>query len=224
MQLATTTVMSMAVQTMAELGVFSIIPSARLSTTEIASQLHCKNSKAPSALDCLLRLLTSHSVLHCSVVLDETQGPGCFRWLFGLAPVAKFFVGNANGVSLGPFIALFHDKVFLESWSQMKEAILEWGTGIAFNRVYGSHAFEYPRLDSKFNDVFSKAMVNQTTLAVTKILESYKGFEDITILVDVGEGLEITLSLITSKYPHIQGINFDLPHVIQHAPIRCFLS
>lgn len=51
-----------------------------------------------------------------------------------------------------------------------------------------------------------------------KILECYKGFEDIKRLVDVGGGLGVNINLITSKYPHIQGINFDLPHVIQHAP------
>ncbi|KAI9076829.1 hypothetical protein K1719_041245 [Acacia pycnantha] len=74
------------------------------------------------------------------------------------------------------------------------------------------------RLDSRFNDVLNRAMLNQTTLVMNKILESYKGFgNNITRLVDVGGGLGVTLNLITSKYPHIQAINFDLPHVIQNA-------
>ncbi|GKV16535.1 hypothetical protein SLEP1_g27165 [Rubroshorea leprosula] len=34
----------------------------------------------------------------------------------------------------------------------------------------------------------------------------------------VGGGLGVTLNFITSKYPSIKGINFDLPHVVQHAP------
>ncbi|KAK4268951.1 hypothetical protein QN277_022172 [Acacia crassicarpa] len=220
MQLATSTAISMAMQTAVELGVFDIIHraghDARISATQIATELSCKNSEAPSTLDRLLRLLASHTVLSCSVVTDEDRGPGCFRRLYGLSPAAKFFVRNEDGVSLGPFIALIQDKVFLDSWRELKNAICEGG--IAFNRVHGSHAFEYPRLDSRFNDVFNKAMVNSTTLVVTRILQSYKGFEDITRLVDVGGGLGITLSLITSKYPHIQAINFDLPHVIQHAP------
>ncbi|MQI32294.1 methyltransferase, partial [Escherichia coli] len=50
------------------------------------------------------------------------------------------------------------------------------------------------------------------------VLECYKGFEDIKRLVDVGGGLGVNINLITSKYPHIQAINFDLPHVIEHAP------
>ncbi|XP_038715097.1 caffeic acid 3-O-methyltransferase 2-like, partial [Tripterygium wilfordii] len=34
----------------------------------------------------------------------------------------------------------------------------------------------------------------------------------------IGGGLGVTLSLITSKYPSIVGINFDLPDVVQHVP------
>ncbi|KAK9199990.1 hypothetical protein WN944_015184 [Citrus x changshan-huyou] len=73
-------------------------------------------------------------------------------------------------------------------------------------------------LDSWFNEVFSTAMYNHTTLVLQKILEAYKGFEHIKQLVDVGGSLGNTLKAITSKYPHIKGINFDLPHVIQHSP------
>ena len=51
-----------------------------------------------------------------------------------------------------------------------------------------------------------------------KILKLYKGFEHFKQLVDVGGGLGVNLNLITSLYPHIKGINFDLPHVIEDAP------
>ncbi|GMN72768.1 hypothetical protein TIFTF001_055662 [Ficus carica] len=61
-------------------------------------------------------------------------------------------------------------------------------------------------------------MINQTTIAIQNILKFYKGFNNLEQLVDVGGGLGVTLNLITSKYPHIKGINFDLPHVIKHAP------
>jgi len=61
------------------------------------------------------------------------------------------------------------------------------------------------------------AMTNRATLIMKKIVESYKGFEHLNSLVDVGGGLGVTLNIVTSKYPHIKGINFDLPHVIEHA-------
>ncbi|XP_076952964.1 desmethylxanthohumol 6'-O-methyltransferase-like [Bidens hawaiensis] len=37
-------------------------------------------------------------------------------------------------------------------------------------------------------------------------------------LVDVGGGVGATLNEIVMKYPHLKGINFDLPHVISSAP------
>ncbi|XP_054813784.1 cathecol O-methyltransferase 1-like [Prosopis cineraria] len=220
MQLVTSIATSMALQTAVQLGVFEVIhragPGVEISAADIASELSCKNPEAASALDRLLHLLASHSILCCSVIGDENRGSGCFRRLYSLSPVAKFFVRNADGATLGSLIELLHDKVFVDSWSQLKDAILDGG--ISFNRVHGSHLFEYLRLDSRVNHVFSKAMKNHSTIVMNKILESYRGFGDITRLVDVGGGLGITLKLITSKYPNIQGINFDLPHVIQHAP------
>ncbi|KAK8645356.1 hypothetical protein V6N13_119191 [Hibiscus sabdariffa] len=112
---------------------------------------------------------------------------------------------------------LIQDKVFLDSWSQLKDAILEGG--IPFNRVYGMNAFEYPGKDPRFNQVFNTAMKNHTTLVMNNILDVYNGFVDLLdkVVVDVGGGLGVSLGFITSKYPSIKGINYDLPHVIQQA-------
>ena len=38
-------------------------------------------------------------------------------------------------------------------------------------------------------------------------------------LVDVGGGTGSVLAEIVKSYPHIKGINFDLPHVVAMAPI-----
>ncbi|KAM5555801.1 caffeic acid 3-O-methyltransferase [Rosa sericea] len=223
MQLVTSTVLSMSMQSAVELGVFDIIAKAGagagLSSTQIAAQLGTKNSEAPMMLDRILRLLASHSVLNCTVVNandDHSDGPN-FQRVYSLAPVSKYFVkSDEDGVSLGALMALIQDKVFLDSWFQLKGAVVEGG--IPFNRVHGTHAFEYPGLDPRFNQVFNTAMFNHTTIVIKKILDLYKGFEHVKQLVDVGGGLGVTLSLITSRYPHIKGINFDLPHVIKDAP------
>ncbi|PPD90958.1 hypothetical protein GOBAR_DD12108 [Gossypium barbadense] len=116
---------------------------------------------------------------------------------------------------VAPVLALNQDIVSLVIWCQLKYAVLEGG--IAFNREHGAHAFEYPGLDDRFNQVFNTAMLNLSTMFTKKLLHSYDGFHGIKQLVDVGGNLGITLHYITSKYPNINGINFDLPHVIQHA-------
>lgn len=68
------------------------------------------------------------------------------------------------------------------------------------------------------NTLFSKAMAAHSGIAMKKVLETYKGFEGVSLLVDVGGGIGATLNKIISKYPSIKGINFDSPHVVQHAP------
>ena len=79
------------------------------------------------------------------------------------------------------------------------------------------HAFEYPSKDSRFNHIFNKAMISHTTLVINKVLNKYKGFEDLKELVVVGGGLGLTLKMIRSKYPNIKSINFNFSHVIQDA-------
>lgn len=61
-------------------------------------------------------------------------------------------------------------------------------------------------------------MADHSTITMKKILETYKGFEGLNSVVDVGGGTGAVLSMIVSKYPSLKGINFDLPHVIEDAP------
>ncbi|XP_050249540.1 caffeic acid 3-O-methyltransferase-like [Quercus robur] len=217
MQLSTSIVLPMVLHSAIELGVFDILtkagPGAKLSPSQIVAQMPTKNPDAAMMLDRILKLLVSHSVLGCTVVADEDFGS--FQRLYGLTPVSEYFVTNEDGVSLGPYTALAQDQVFIKSWSQLNDAILEGG--IPFNRTYGTHFFKYTDLDPRFNKLFNVAMFNHTTIVIKKILESYKGFEQLRQLVDVGGGLGVTSNLITTRYPNIKGINFDLPHVIQHA-------
>ncbi|KAE8671216.1 Caffeic acid 3-O-methyltransferase [Hibiscus syriacus] len=84
--------------------------------------------------------------------------------------------------------------------------------------AHGANAYEYIGSDARFNQVFNSAMINTSILEIKELLQSYKGFNGIKQLVDVGGNLGITLHHIISKYPNIKGINFDLPHVIQRAP------
>ena len=72
--------------------------------------------------------------------------------------------------------------------------------------------------DPKMNKLFSEAMVSHSGIALKKVLETYEGFEGVSVLVDVAGGFGATLNMIISKYPSIKGINFDLPQVINQAP------
>ncbi|KAJ6887680.1 caffeic acid 3-O-methyltransferase 1 [Populus alba x Populus x berolinensis] len=217
MQLASASVLPMILKTAIELDLLEIMakagPGAFLSTSEIASHLPTKNPDAPVMLDRILRLLASYSILTCSL---KDLPDGKVERLYGLAPVCKFLTKNEDGVSVSPLCLMNQDKVLMESWYYLKDAILEGG--IPFNKAYGMTAFEYHGTDPRFNKVFNKGMSDHSTITMKKILETYKGFEGLTSLVDVGGGTGAVVNTIVSKYPSIKGINFDLPHVIEDAP------
>jgi len=87
-----------------------------------------------------------------------------------------------------------------------------------FEKVHGTPIYQAIQSDSAMNNVFNKTMTTMCTLEMNKILEIYNGFEDISLLVDVGGDFGQNLNMIISKYPSIKGINFDLPPVIENAP------
>lgn len=88
----------------------------------------------------------------------------------------------------------------------------------AFSSAHGMKLFEYTQTDKQFGKVFNQAMLESSSMVMEKVLKVYEGFTDVKTLVDVGGGLGSTLRLITSKYPHLLGINFDLAAVLANAP------
>ena len=118
MQLSTSIVLPMVLHSAIELGVFDILskagPGAKLSPSQIVAQMPAKNPDAAMMLDRILKLLVSHSVLGCTAAADEDFGS--FQRLYNLTPVSEYFVTNEDGVSLGPYMALVQDQVFIKSW------------------------------------------------------------------------------------------------------------
>ncbi|KAL4651207.1 hypothetical protein ACB092_01G142300 [Castanea dentata] len=219
MQLATASVLPMVLKAAIELGVLEILDraglGALLSTSQIASQLPTHSNQDKSLLlDCMHKLLASHSILTCSVATHQHDDQ--VSRLFGPGPVSKYFCRDEFGGSLVPFLDLFQDKVTMNIWFHLKDAILEGG--ILFSRAYGMEANEYARKDDKFHEIFMGLMKDLNPLVMKKILEKYKGFEGLELLVDVEGGDGTLLNMIISKYSTIKGVNFDLASVIEKSP------
>ncbi|KAJ4958017.1 hypothetical protein NE237_025128 [Protea cynaroides] len=218
MQLASSSVLPMVLRSVVELGILDIIakagPGAEISSSEITSQLSTQNLDAPVMVDRALRLLASYSVVTCSL---KTYEDGRVERLYGQAPICKLFLKNEEDMgSFNNLMLMQQDKVIMNGWFHMKNAILEGG--VPFHKVYGMSAFEYQAVDPRFNMLFNEAMKGQTIITMNKFLETYKGLGGLNSLVDVGGGFAIALRKITSMYPSIKGINFDLPYVVAEAP------
>ncbi|XP_047340274.1 caffeic acid 3-O-methyltransferase 1-like [Impatiens glandulifera] len=214
-QLLSSLSLPMTMQAAIDLNVFEIISRSghgtMLSPLEIASEIPCKNPNAHIMLERILKLLTSFNVLTTTTTNGEPR--------YGLAPVAKYFVKNEEGVSFAPFMTLLHDKAVVRSWYHLKNSVMEGG--VPFDRENGTNTFDYQGVDPRYNDLFNQGLMNHTIIVMKELLRQYRGFhkdmESMT-LVDVGGGLGHTLKIIISMYPNIKGFNFDLPHVIYHAP------
>ncbi|EOA35284.1 hypothetical protein CARUB_v10020455mg [Capsella rubella] len=208
-----------------ELGVIDTIAAAGngawLSPSEIVVRLPTKptNPEAPVLLDRMLRLLVSHSIFKCRMVEARENGrTGKINREYAAEPVCNFFLkGSEDGSgSLSSLFLLFHSQVFFKTWTNLKDVILEGSD--AFSSAHGLRLFEYINSDEQFAEMFHCAMSKPSTMIMKNVLEVYRGFEDVNTLVDVGGGNGTVLGLVTSKYPHIKGVNFDLAQVLTHAP------
>ncbi|CAL9079219.1 unnamed protein product [Musa textilis] len=189
-------------------------PGAMLSPADIAAGLPTENPQATDMVDRILRLLAAYGILSWSVEASDVDGrPTC---KYGAAPVCKYLTRNEDGVSMAALTLLIHDKITMESCYCLKDAVLEGG--IPFKKAHGMTAFEHHGKDPRFNKLFNDSMRNHSTILIKQLLKTYRGFDDVKVLVDVGGGTGATLHMITSRHQHIKGINFDLPHVISGAP------
>ncbi|KAI9098371.1 hypothetical protein K1719_024996 [Acacia pycnantha] len=201
-----------------ELNLFKIIGEGSpkgMSPSEIASQLPNPHADTVRRLDRLLFLLTTHSVLTCSSSMKLDDGSN--ERLFALSPTGKYMFPDEDGVSYASLSKLNYHPTYVKVRENMKEVILDEEEDL-FKKVHGMSMFEYMKTDPTLEVLFHKAMADISCMHMKQILKKYKGFEGISTLVDVAGGIGQSLKMIVSKYPSIQGINFDLPHVVQQAP------
>ncbi|KAM3319680.1 hypothetical protein P3S67_006880 [Capsicum chacoense] len=145
---------------------------AFISPCELAAQLPSKNSESPV---CLIECLGFLLLTECLIVHLRTLPDGRVERLYSLAPVCKFLTKNGDGVSVAPLLLMNQDKVLMERWYHLTEAVLDGG--VPFDMAYGMTAFEYHGTDPRFNKLFNLAMSDHSTLSMKKILEDYQGFE-----------------------------------------------
>ncbi|KAJ9686616.1 hypothetical protein PVL29_015474 [Vitis rotundifolia] len=94
--------------------------------------------------------------------------------------------------------------------------------GIAFEKAHGRQIWNFALENPVFNNLFNDGMACTAKITMKAVVAAYKdGFGCIGTLVDVEGGTggtgEVVAELVKA-YPHIKGINFDLPCVLTSAP------
>jgi SAM-dependent methyltransferase len=88
--------------------------------------------------------------------------------------------------------------------------------GIAHDKVQGMSSFEFFEKNEEVGKIFNRAMTNLSLLSAPAIVEAYD-FSSIGKLVDIAGGHGRLLAAILKANPHLQGVLFDLPFVIENA-------
>lgn len=89
----------------------------------------------------------------------------------------------------------------------------------AFNHVFGMGVWEYRAQHPEQARTFDEAMANLGTVVNESIQAGYD-FSSVRRLVDVGGGNGSLLAFLLKTNPKLQGIVFDLPHVVHAAKGR----
>ncbi|RLM75375.1 putative inactive methyltransferase [Panicum miliaceum] len=218
LELISASAVAMTVKVAIELGLIDALSMATgraMTADELSAPLPAADkAEAAASVDRLLRFLACYNAVKCST---ETSPSGELLRRYTAAPVCRWLTSNSSEGSLAPLAMFAVDEDYLPSWNHLGAAVAAGGPA-AFERAYGVPMFQYMGTNTRLNRVFNKAMAQQTMMVIGKLLERFKGFAGISVLVDVGGGTGATLEMITSQYKHIRGINFDLPHALSEAP------
>lgn len=182
----------------AKLGVADLLAEKPLTAEELAA---ITDTHAPS-LYRVLRTLAS-----AGVFAENSGGK------FELTPIAELLRSDTPNSMRDYAIMMGEDWI----WQAYGELMHTVKTGeIAHDKVQGMSSFEYYAQNEEVGKIFNRAMTNLSLLSAPAIVEAYD-FSGINKLVDIAGGHGLLLAAILKVNPHLQGVLFDLPFVIEGA-------
>ena len=169
-----------------------------------ADDLAAATGTHPSSLKRVLRLLASAT----GIVAEREDGR------FALEPIGELLREDVPG-SMRAMVMLFTGSRIQDSWKE-----LEWcvQTGKpAFRRTDpDGDPFTQMANDPEAAAIFDKAMATFAPLTAAAVTAAYD-FSGYGTIADVGGGNGALLSGILTANPHLRGLLFDQPHVVERA-------
>jgi len=190
--------LSRAIYVAATLGIADLLKDGFRTTDDLAEATH---TDAPS-LYRLLRALASEGVF-----TEDEDGR------FGLTPLGQLLRPDVPGTLRGWALLMGGPS----GWTTWENLLYSVQTGeSAFRHNHGMSVWTYRERHPEANAIFNEAMLSLSALEVDAIVRAYD-FSGITTLVDVAGGHGALLVGVLQANPHVQGILFDLPHVVEGA-------
>ncbi|KAG0585041.1 hypothetical protein KC19_3G253100 [Ceratodon purpureus] len=200
------------------LATHATAPNWCMSAQEILQ--HVSDAPRPNAvnLERLLRLLTCKAVFaeHIERVASDDDNAGVVR-RFALTPMSRVLLpDHPRGTFRGMILHMTLGPEYAAALQHLGASVLN--SDQPFAKAHGINQFDYMQAHPEFLTEFQNAFRAFTPRFATTMLSKYQGFEGLHTLVDVGGSSGMILSHIVQKYPHIRGINFDLPEVVAENP------
>lgn len=134
---------------------------------------------------------------------------------FSLTPLAEQLRGDVPGSKRA--LALMSGDEQFRAWAEIDYSIR---TGkVAFDKVFGKPIFDYLGDHPDKAAIFDAAMVGIHGRESSAVLDAYD-FSGFGVVADIGGGNGSQIAAILQRHTQVQGILFDLPHVIERARDR----
>jgi hypothetical protein len=184
----------------AELGIADLIPAG----TQPVEALAASAGVRPDMLYRLLRALASVGVF------AETE-----HGVFTHTPLSETLRSDRPG-SLRPMAILWSNAEHWLAWSQFTDVVRTGRSG--FELAFGKPLFAFFAERPVEAELFNQSMTAFSAQEAEAVASAYD-FSSLRTLVDVGGGHGLLLRAIVRHHPTVRGVLYDLPSVIQSAPV-----
>jgi len=196
LQMGTSYWVSQSIFAAAKLGLADLVVKGPRSAEELAADTQ---THAPS-LYRLMRALASLGIF----AEDEQHR-------FGMTPLAECLLTGPNTQRA---MCIMAGEEHYAAWG---EILYSLRTGkVGFDHVYKKPIFEYLAEHQEQAAIFDQAMTSIHGVETQAMIDAYD-FAGISTLVDTGGGNGTVIKAVLAKYPAMQGILFDLGHVLERA-------
>ena len=189
-----------------------------ITVEDIASHISASTNKPAHRgnLSRIMKLLASIGVFTEETTIATS---GASQIKYGPTSLSKLLENNEAQQSFVPNLLFLNLKSMTDAYQHLHDSVIDGCQ--PFTKANGMNIFEYASHNPETSRLLNEAMTVQTSSLMASVLKVYDGFKSFKTVVDVGGGLGSAISTIVNQYPHINGINFDLPHVITTAaPIK----
>lgn len=192
--------LSQAIYVAAKLGLADLLKDGPRTADDLAktTQTDCRS------LHRLLRALAS-----VGIFFEDGQGH------IALTPLAERLRSDVAGSKRS--LAIMMGEEHYRAWGELLYSVQ---TGKpSFEKICGMPIFDFLSKNPEQAKVFDQAMVGIHGRETAAVVEAYD-LSGVRALADIGGGNGSVLGGVLRKYPKMQGILFDLPHVAERAKLN----